>query len=133
MEDAKMTAADGRHNWHNIRVICDNPRHARGKIAEIITYWRDNEGQWFAYKPPKMRRGAKRGQKLRAAGVKPTVDDIYGTSFDDLKAPCKLCGQRLPLGFDIAGGDIKILNEIAAKGESEISLTRLHALASRQR
>ena len=112
---------------YTILVVCDNPRHARGKIAKIVYYSRC-EAKWRRQGGSRSRAWARRGDKVAAAGIKPDPIDIFGP--DLLAQKCKLCGKTLTLYVD----DVlfPILNQLAAEGESQISIRELDLLASKQ-
>jgi hypothetical protein len=111
---------------HTILVVCDNPRHARGKIAKIAFYHRHGD-KWTRQGGNRPRAWARRGDRVSAAGFKPDIIDVLGP--DLMPQKCKLCGERVRSYVD----DVlfPILNQLAAHGESQISMRKLNLLASK--
>jgi hypothetical protein len=100
-----------------IAIVCDNPRHARGKVSKLATY-RRNSGTWVLGRTAdRQRRSDRKADRLRAAGVRPTVMD--GIEADDFRPRCKLCGARAP---DLTGA---MLDVLAAHNKSRVSVSQL--------
>lgn len=126
-----MTTEPGDESGPYITVECRSPRHARGKIAKIVTYAPDlfNDGEWSPAVPPGLKRLLRQRRSAAKRGVSPP-----GHRLEQMAVKCNLCGRALPDGFDNLRGDAQILNAIATRGELEtsISLEELHGLASRR-
>lgn len=128
MEDAQMNPLVAA-----ITVVCDNPRHARGKVAKVTTYYRNQDERrelprWTRQGGIHARAWRRRGDRLTEVGIKPEVVDIFGP--DLRREKCKLCGQAIRAYVD----DVMfpVLDQLAARGESRISIRQLNLLASRQ-
>lgn len=87
-----------------VRVVCDSPRHVRGKVAVVAEYAVGEDGT-VVLVPVKVRRTRRVLRQARVA-----ADGAYGgpgtleaaqaaqrAVLDGKGAPaCKLCGQRIP-------------------------------------
>ena len=101
-------------------VVCDSPKHARGKVATIAVYHRFPEGWWagnVAMRPRPRRR--RQNKDLDA----PTRESLFLAVVNPGERPCKLCGSRLQ---PEASQDE--LNYFAARGMSRISIRQLQLL-----
>ena len=99
-----------------IELYCDDdPRHARGKVAKIATFYRKDSGAW-TFRGAVRRAGRKYRQDVRAD---------TGALF-----VCKLCRRKLPLWAEERQVLFGCLNRLAAQGESRVRLSELCALAS---
>jgi len=115
-----------------ITVVCDSPKHARGKVAKIATYRRDgNSDSWTVGRSERVRQLARRRGRLEASGLgNDKLDQAtqVAVSFEPLE--CKLCGLKLsPREVPLRD----VLNLLAAQGEPRISLKKLILVASRQK
>ena len=111
-------------DFYNIMVVCDSPRHARGKVAKIVLFYRDHEaGVWLTRFGKRDRSWERRADRVSSAGFQPDVNDLLGP---DLAAPlsCNLCPLQRPIPADA------VLDALAAQGVSRISLSRLPLLGS---
>jgi len=100
-----------------IVIVCDSPRHARGKVSKLATY-RRNAGTWALHRTAdRQRRSDRKDNQLRAAGVRPSVTDSIEA--DDFRSRCKLCGVRAP---DLTGA---VLDVLAEHNNSYISVSQL--------
>lgn len=111
-------------DYFNIRVVCDSPRHARGKVAKIVifTYL---DGRWDRIYDTRhvirMRQMRRRPDRLKARGIKPGLPDLFAAAPADLELRCKLCGLHVPAPSDA------VLNRLAAQGRSDVTLTDLRS------
>jgi hypothetical protein len=110
----------------SIDVVCDSPHHARGKVAKVGCYYRTPRGGWQRDGRRPQRAWRRRGDRLRAAGIKPDLIDIVGPELAPQK--CKLCGATLTLWADSVL--FPVLDRLAARGVSRITIRRLDALVS---
>jgi hypothetical protein len=102
-----------------VTIECDNPRHARGKVAKIASLGRDKEGRWTVTRSAdRGRRYTKRSARMAAAGVQPKVED-------DPDLRCKLCGQGLGRLSKCGPMLVPILNQIVTQHVSRITLSQL--------
>ena len=100
-----------------ITIVCDSPRHARGKVAKLAMY-RRNAGTWALCRTAdRQRRSDREADRLRATGVRPSVMD--GIEADDFRPRCKLCGARAP---HLTGA---VLDVLAEHNKSRISVSQL--------
>jgi hypothetical protein len=113
-----------------IDIICDDPHHARGKVAKIASfeYYADTDS-WveMPYKG--------RGQAYRHPGEPPTPwrPNVVGARPPlRHRYECKLCAGR-PWGAPLECTDATLqwlLKAVAAQGESRISIQTLKLIAS---
>lgn len=124
---------DDSEDFHFVMVECRNPRHARGKVAKVISYCRfDDEDEWTCgIMQPGLKRHIRKQRQLHRQGLSDQdVLNKVGPQLEPTVPRCKLCRRGLPDGFDHRSGDTKILNTIAARGADSVSLEELHRLAS---
>ncbi len=76
-----------------VEVVCDNPSHARGKVARIAEY-RVEESGVSAYVGERARRAKRIKARADAGQLTSDIWDFW--SHGNRVLPCKLCGQRLP-------------------------------------
>ncbi len=116
-----------------ITVVCDSPRHARSKVAKVAFYQRNDptltgNDKWRRARPLRPRAIKRRANRVWKAGFQPDIGDILGP--DLMPQQCKLCGARLtPWADDVL---FPVLNQLAAQGESQISICELNLLVSKQ-
>lgn len=110
-----------------IKLVCDSPEHARGKVATIAVYERFAEG-WFAHNMPTRPRKRRTHQAARLMRRKTdapfvTRESALLAAINPGERPCKLCGDRLqPEATDDE------LNDVATRGESRVSIRQLRLL-----
>ncbi|MCA2253859.1 hypothetical protein JF710_11830 [Mycobacterium intracellulare] len=122
-------------DFHFVMVECRNPRHARGKVAKVISYGRfDDEDEWTCgIMQPGIKRHIRKTSRLHRAGLSgQEILNQVGPVPEPVVPKCNLCHRGLPPGFDHRSGDARILNLIAARGDKSVGLDELHALASRR-
>jgi len=112
----------------SILVVCDSPRHARGKVAKVAFYHPGPEGKWTRQGGSRPRAWQRRGDRVAAHGIKPDIVDILGP--DTMAQQCRLCGARLTLWAD--DFLFPILDDLAAQGVSRITLRQLNLIASKK-
>jgi len=111
----------------SIIVVCDSPRHARGKVVKVAFYHPRGGGKgWARQGGRRARAWGRRADRVAAYGIQPDALDIFAK--DMLPQTCRLCGARLTLWAD----DVlfPILDQLAAQGVSRISLSKLNLIAS---
>jgi hypothetical protein len=114
-----------------IAVICDDPHHARGKVAKIATITVYDDGTWStgeqqAHQGRRLDRAQRKAESGRVRDADKFMSTIFGGTLR-----CKLCGRHLPLG--VAFG--RVVRQIAAaqiEGESVVNLARLGAMMRRE-
>lgn len=82
----------------NVTVVCDNPRHARGKVTVLETYERRSDGRW------------------RIKGPIPL-------SIHSDTPRCRLCGAQTPPHVPGA-----VLDALAESGQHRINIAELQRL-----
>ncbi len=115
----------------SLKVVCDNPRHARGKVATIVTFTlhEDDDGFFQEHSGDRSRRKGRIQDRLGSSG------DLGG--FVLRKGyeipPCKLCGRRLPPLAVRSAFDFKIVvADIIDSGRAVISMSELLAIVGSQ-
>jgi hypothetical protein len=120
-------------DYCKVIVVCEDPRHARGKVAKIDTFNRF-DGMWITrsdgapstleeYRRPDDPAGPVWGSaRWRRAGST--------TGHSRRRYKCKLCGTVL----ECTEGTLHwLLNTVAAQGISQPTLHQLNLLVSRRR
>jgi len=109
-----------------VTVVCDSPRHP-GKLAKVVVFGATGAGEWVPHGIVKKRRIGRRAD---------IADSVYGLEGDQrtnyiLAHPrqCKLCGRKFSLRVK-RWALFAALNELAARGESEVPIGELSLLAS---
>lgn len=138
MNDSKSEVTDDELDFPTVQIVCNSSRHARGKVAKVVLYCRDEDGSWTSYMPVGLKTKLRLGKRLSDRGV--DEQEITNRLWNRPSAPiesvvpkCNLCQRRLPDGFDNLHGDAEVLDRVATRGDATISLAELHALASNQR
>ncbi len=110
-----MTAVDV------IVVVCDSPRHARGKVAKAGYFMRDLvDGGWHLRGGDRRRQWVRRIEK-QPPGYSPGERVVDMMAKSSLPPRCKLCGAAVPKPPE------SLLNQLAALGKSQIRLVELRA------
>ena len=112
MKDAPVLAA--------ILVVCNDPRHARGRVAKIATITVYENGNWGVdTQEAHQRRHLDRAKRKLATGQ---ARNLFGGKLRG----CKLCGSELP------PGSVRAFRQavwgLATRGETVVSLAELDAL-----
>ncbi len=133
--------ADDDGGYIEVTIICDDPRHARGKVATIEAVRRVN-GVWIA-RTDRGRIGASDPVNLSAVEAYRRPDDPTGASWGSMRwgrigSPagasrrryhCKLCKTTL----EATEPQLAALLDVAvAEGLSRPSLRQLNVIASRR-
>jgi hypothetical protein len=110
-----------------IAVVCDSPRHARGKVAKIATITVYEDGTWHLDEP-QTRRQARldRAVKKIEAGDVRDGENLMSGLFGMETMRCKLCGRRLGTGSGVAFG--AVARVLAQSGVNVVNLARLDAM-----
>ena len=113
-----------------VTIVCDSPRHARGKEAIVAVYRRFQEGWEREYSPRSLKKADERRSKLLSqAPVRGDIHDWEAALTGDPRsgpAQCNLCGDTVRLT------NLKLqmcLETLANQGVSRIGITQLHALS----
>ncbi|MBX7433472.1 hypothetical protein JDV09_15330 [Mycobacterium sp. Y57] len=104
-----------------MRIFCDDPKHARGKIAEIDTLTRIEDGEWITNEQL-IAKGRPRQHGWRAA------NQPWGGFRHAYE--CRLCGTRLSCSPKRLNG---MLDGFAQHGYQQVTLRALVLLASTPR
>ena len=117
-----------------VTVVCDNPKHARGKISTIAVYHRFENG-WERVRsmrpaPSRRSRGAEdsRNRRVAESAIRGDMNAIGAAMSSDARSVpgCNLCGARLTLNklqLQLA------LERVAAEGKSRTPLRHLQVLS----
>ena len=126
-----------------IVVVCDDPRHARGKVATIERFERE-QGRWAARRAES--RGPAYQEPDKGSGGKPPAvaqtkngdpgswgdyDGLYEEAAElapQLRYRCNLCGLDLDVRRSVLSA---VLDPLAAAGVSHVSLAGLIAVVSK--
>ena len=109
-----------------VEIVCDSPRHARGKVAKIRTYVRI-QGRWSHFGAKRQRQWARRSGEHPGWTGEGAVVHMLGP--DGFAPECKLCGKKLPAWTEEFWGTV--LDVLAAQCVSRVSLQVLEVLASK--
>jgi hypothetical protein len=102
-----------------IEIFCDDPRHARGKIAEVATLTVSTDGRLQSLDDHKPRRFSRDVRK-----------EDNGVHHELPPLGCKLCGRELPAQY--LGRPLwRAARQLAGDGVSTISLADLAVVVSR--
>jgi hypothetical protein len=96
-----------------VQVVCDDPSHARGKIATVAVFDRDERGVW-----------ADRRAKTRTRS-------FYSRADSPSEFRCRLCRRELPLWALERRVLFAALDHIAAQGVLRTTIGRLALVASK--
>lgn len=124
---------DDDTRFYFVMVKCGSPRHARGKVANVISYGRlEDEDEWTcSIAQPGLKSWMRKRDRLHRQGVPDEeIDRLVPNRLEPVTPRCNLCHRGLPRGFDHRSGDAEVLNSIAALGLKEVDLEQLHRLAS---
>ncbi|OBG79105.1 hypothetical protein A5701_14480 [Mycobacterium sp. E3305] len=111
-----------------VTVICDDPRHARGKVATVATITVYSDGRW-QINDPHRRRILRAGRKAKR-GLVHDRDALAAAAFGTETIRCKLCGRELPR---YSGPALRcVVQQRVEKGEDTVHLSDLAAIISRQ-
>jgi hypothetical protein len=132
---------------HTIEVVCDDPRHARGKVAKIETFRRFSaaDGRWWWL--PRRENMARRDDGAYLSHHRPgwpshSLESVHAADSDRLRYECKLCAGARPRGqapLECTEDTLQWLLESAwqglrklgaKQGVSRINLQTLHQVAS---
>ncbi|MDA0251850.1 MAG: hypothetical protein O3A42_13075 [Actinobacteria bacterium] len=112
-------------DYYELTIVCDDPRHARGKVATIEAVTR-LKGHWLArnversaveeFRRPDESWGSARWRR---------IGSDYGQN--RRRYACKLCGTTLVLTESAMAA---VLDVVAAQGVSRTTLAQLTVLAS---
>ena len=114
-----------------VTIVCDSPRHARGKEAIVAVYRRfPDEGWEREYSPRSHKKADQRRTRLlsQASATGDVADWEAALTGDPRSGPaqCNLCGATVRLT------NLKLqmcLETLANQGVSRIGITQLHALS----
>jgi hypothetical protein len=105
-----------------IEVFCDDPRHARGKIAKVVTLTVSTDGRLWSLDERKPRRFARSVRKEDNGHRDIRPDPIR----------CKLCGRELPAQY--LGRPLRrAARRLADDGVPTISLAQLVVVSKASR
>jgi hypothetical protein len=115
-----------------VLIRCDDPSHARGKVAEVETFARYDLGDGDAPVWTKMGNQGRSTVRLHGNSLAPEMsgeaiereraEGMARVSFD---LECKLCGLKVDATQD--GLMVRVLDTLAANGVSSITLNGLAA------
>ncbi len=116
-----------------ITVVCDSPRHARGKTATVAHYTGD--GERWCIEVPNRRRGLGSSVDSQPATVMAT---LWPPMPDGSPSPvpvviwplpeCKLCRRRLPISALKPLIMLPLLDRLASSGVCTVTLRQLEPL-----
>lgn len=102
----------------SILIYCDDKRHARGKVAKIATYTRDEQGLWALTRDER--------------GVWPNPNPRPRRADTSEMFRCTLCGQKAPVWAQQWTTQLSdVLDWLAAHRESDVRLADLPLVASK--
>jgi hypothetical protein len=113
-----------------IDIVCDDPRHARGKVAKIESFeYYPDTGSWvgISYRRQAFRHPGEPPSPWRpnVVGTRPPLRHRY---------ECKLCAGR-PWGAPLECTEetlLWLLDTVAAQGVTRVSIHTLKVIASRK-
>lgn len=113
-----------------VKIVCDDPRHARGKVARIATLqragdtWVRRSGDQSAVE--EFTRPRPEGKTWGSARYRPAASETGG---DRSRYRCKLCGTELACTEPVLDW---LMNVVAEQGVLEPTLRLLNELVSRR-
>ncbi len=107
-----------------MKIICDDRRHARGKVAKIATVTVYADRNWTIDQPDerRMERAVRKAERGAVHDLKAFVPATFGIG----RVRCKLCGHRLPQGCGVAFG--QAVWRLAIDGHASVRLSDLAAI-----
>jgi hypothetical protein len=137
---------------YTIEVFCDDPSHARGKVAKIEMFHHEADSSsgswWFTRSEAAVgredlfeqfggqgRSGERTYRRDRSYPEWPESLESVHRRYDDPDPGrqsrhsyrCKLCGRKLPANDATL---FRVLDLVASSGESRVTIKQLHAVAS---
>lgn len=131
-----------------ITIVCDSPRHARGKVAKIATYLVNTEAGTAGRLRPRRRRKmhnfrtraphglveAIRNDAVTESDFTPYLrrDDWVFFTTGEEQMVCKLCGLSLQPGESLTTVLCLIAARLAGDGETDVKLSVVASMLRKQ-